>query len=132
VDLLSTYGQEMGIAFQLADDVLDIVGNSDEIGKPVGTDLTEGVYTLPVLIGLASPRGNELREILADRPGPDATTAVRDILESVGALEGALSAAADHLANARAALSELPAGPVTTALEDLGAFLVTRASSPTR
>lgn len=128
IDELSTYGREMGIAFQLADDVLDLVGDPEELGKPVGNDFAQGVYTLPVLLGLQSSRGKELREILADRPGPEATPAVRELVESVGAIEETLSAAARHLAAARAALASLEPGPVTTALEELGDFLVKRAA----
>ena len=128
IDALSRYGLEMGMAFQLADDVLDLVGDAAELGKPVGKDFCEGVYTMPILIGLTSARGGELREILADRPGPDAVGLLRDILDSVGAVDEALGAAAAHLEAARRALGELPAGPVTSALDELGRFLVERAT----
>lgn len=128
VEALTVYGREMGIAFQLADDLLDLVADTDEIGKEVGTDLAEGVYTLPVLYGLASPRGAELREILADRPGREAAPFVRGILESVGALDLALSDAHARLATARGALAKLPSGTVTSALRELGEFLVERAA----
>ena len=128
VDSLTAFGKEMGVAFQLADDVLDLVGDASDLGKPVGTDLSEGLYTHPVLVGLSSRRATELREILADRPGADAVPAVREILESVGALDDALTMARSHLSAARAALAELPAGPVTKALEELGEFLVRRAT----
>ena len=128
VESLTVYGHEMGIAFQVADDVLDLVGDPADLGKPVGIDLSDGVYTLPVLAGLQSPRAGELREILADRPGSEAVPAVREILESVGAIDQALRVASHHLGAAREALAELPESPVTAALEELGHFLVERAA----
>jgi heptaprenyl diphosphate synthase len=69
VEALAGFGEAMGIAFQLSDDLLDIASESDQSGKTPGTDLREGVPTLPVLFALASddtsPAAARLREILA-------------------------------------------------------------------
>jgi geranylgeranyl pyrophosphate synthase len=128
MEALTVYGQEIGIAFQLTDDVLDLVADPINLGKPVGTDLGAGVYTLPVLLGLASPVGSQIREILADRPGPEAAPLVRELLESVHAIDNSLSAARSHLHEAETALDGLPPGPVTSTLLDLGDCLVARAA----
>ena len=65
VEALTDYGHALGMAFQLSDDVLDIVGNPDESGKVPGTDLREGVRTLPVLLALEHDgRGSELARLL--------------------------------------------------------------------
>ncbi|MGH2793486.1 MAG: polyprenyl synthetase family protein, partial [Actinomycetota bacterium] len=63
VEAVTEFGRSVGIAFQLSDDVLDISGVEEESGKTPGTDLREGVWTLPVLSTLAgdAPRGDELR-----------------------------------------------------------------------
>ncbi len=55
VAILAEYGRKMGVVFQVADDVLDLVGMSERLGKPVGLDMIEGTYTLPVIHALRSP-----------------------------------------------------------------------------
>ena len=69
VDVMTSYGELIGVAFQLADDVLDVSSDSEESGKTPGTDLREGVRTLPVLHALASTDESdaELQELLARR-----------------------------------------------------------------
>ena len=66
VELVTDYGEQLGIAFQLADDLIDIASESGETGKTPGTDLREGKRTLPVLNALAStdPADVELQELL--------------------------------------------------------------------
>lgn len=82
------YGRNLGIAFQIVDDLLDIEGDPHTIGKPVGRDLTGGVVTLPVLRALSSPSGQEIR-ILLERPGP-LDGRLEHVLDAVRA-SGALS-----------------------------------------
>ncbi len=64
---MTRFGEHIGIAFQLADDVLDVTSDSTDLGKTPGTDLREGVRTLPVLHALASkdPADAELQELLS-------------------------------------------------------------------
>ena len=64
---LSTYGREYGLAFQMQDDLLDLMGDEATIGKPVGGDLREGKVTLPVLYLLEGESGDEVRAILERR-----------------------------------------------------------------
>jgi heptaprenyl diphosphate synthase len=64
VDALTDYGLHYGMAFQVVDDILDVVATDDELGKPAGHDMAEGVYNLPVLRTLAGPGGDELRPLL--------------------------------------------------------------------
>ena len=65
VEALTEFGRSFGMVFQLRDDVLDVVATDDELGKPPGQDLAEGVYTLPVLLALADPAiGPELATLL--------------------------------------------------------------------
>ncbi len=71
VETLTRYGRHLGRSFQLADDILDVIGQPAESGKLPGTDLREGVHTLPVLLALeAEGPGSELAELLAS-PGDD-------------------------------------------------------------
>lgn len=65
VDALSAFGRSFGIVFQLRDDLLDVVASDEELGKPAGQDLAEGIYTLPVLLALRDPGiGPELQALL--------------------------------------------------------------------
>ncbi|MFM7068616.1 MAG: polyprenyl synthetase family protein, partial [Actinomycetes bacterium] len=64
IEALTTFGYSYGMAFQVVDDVLDMVSTTSDLGKPAGHDLEEGVYTLPVIRTLAGPVGPELRPLL--------------------------------------------------------------------
>ena len=78
VDVLTDFGRCFGMLFQLRDDILDVVATDEELGKPAGQDLAEGIYTLPVLLALRDPdTGPELRPLLGaplDQPERDKAT----------------------------------------------------------
>jgi heptaprenyl diphosphate synthase len=74
IDAVTEFGRAYGMAFQMVDDVLDVVATDEQLGKPAGNDLVEGVYTLPVLRALRLDGADELRELLS-RPGPAPATA---------------------------------------------------------
>src|SRR5690606_20990554 len=71
VDALGDFGRHYGMAFQIVDDVLDVVATDEELGKPAGHDMAEGVYNLPVLRALDGDRGGELRDLLGGPLGPE-------------------------------------------------------------
>ncbi|HEX2381291.1 MAG TPA: polyprenyl synthetase family protein [Acidimicrobiales bacterium] len=116
VDALTEYGEAYGIAFQIVDDVLDVVASEAELGKPAGHDLVEGVYTLPVLRALDTPGG--LRERLG-RPLDD-----RQLLEALslvradGAVDAALDTARGYAQHAQQVLAPLGHNPATAWLAD--------------
>ena len=60
INRFGEFGKNFGMAFQLIDDVLDLIGDPDRLGKPVGTDMRSGVLTMPVLLELAQPSGGDL------------------------------------------------------------------------
>ena len=105
VDALTRYGEAYGIAFQIVDDVLDVVASEEELGKPAGHDLVEGVYTLPVLRALDAQR--ELRERLG-RPldGLQLDEAL-SVVRADGAVDAALSTAREYAQRAVIALAPL-------------------------
>ena len=90
-EVLTAYGERIGVAFQLSDDLLDIASESAESGKMPGTDLREGVRTLPVLLVLAGddPAEARLRELLAAPLTDDA-----DLAEALALLRSSPSMAA--------------------------------------
>lgn len=121
VEALTRYGRALGMAFQLSDDILDVVGDEAESGKVPGTDLREGVLTLPALDTLAGAvdGGDALRAALTAR---DIDEALR-VLRSNGSTERARAAVAAWQARATEALAPVPAGAPRAALERLVAFI---------
>ena len=108
VEALTRYGRHYGVAFQIVDDVLDVVATDEQLGKPAGNDLVEGVYTLPVIRALAAPEGPELAQLLGgpvERPDVDRA---RKLVRESGAVEAALVVARSSTAAAVASLDALP------------------------
>jgi heptaprenyl diphosphate synthase len=134
VSILTQYGERLGIAFQLADDVLDIASDSHESGKTPGTDLREGIATLPVLHLRAqaeasgSAEDRELCELLAGDLSDDGLhSEVLRRLRAHPALEQARQDTLRYAAEARAMLAPLPEGAAKAALEGLCDAVVHRA-----
>lgn len=131
VTALNEYGEKVGVAFQLSDDILDIASESDESGKTPGTDLREGVPTLPTLIALQStdPADARLRELLGAAITDDALHAeALGLLRQHPAMAEARTYVAGLAAEAKALLAVLPEGPVRTALEAFADVVADRSS----
>jgi heptaprenyl diphosphate synthase len=132
VEALASYAETVGIAFQLSDDLLDISSESAQSGKTPGTDLREGVPTLPVLYALASvdpaPDALRLREILAAGPITDDSLHAEALalLRQSEALKVARETVRSYAESARAQLQALPAGSARAALESLCDFIADR------
>ena len=109
---LLSYGEQLGLAFQLVDDLLDLVGDPRVTGKEPGTDLREGVYTLAVLV--ACSRRPELIDLLAS--GERHLEVVLPVLEESGGIAAALDEARRRAGSAEAALGDLPEGEWRDAL----------------
>jgi len=116
VDALGEFGTAYGMAFQIVDDVLDLVATDEQLGKPAGHDLVEGVYTLPVLRALAGPAGDELRTLLG-RPieGPEWERA-RKLVRSSDGIDQAVAVARTYAADAARHLGPLAHRPAAQAL----------------
>jgi octaprenyl-diphosphate synthase len=129
-EALKTYGAELGLAFQLVDDVLDYRGESDTLGKNNGDDLREGKMTLPIILALeaASPAERQVIEgALGDATVSDATLReVLAILERHDTLGRTIDQAQAHARAAREALRVLPASEMRTLLGDVAEFSVAR------
>jgi heptaprenyl diphosphate synthase len=129
VEILTEFGELIGVAFQLADDVLDVSSDSQESGKTPGTDLREGVRTLPVLHALGSDQDAdaELRELLTGDLSDDGRHArALALLRVSPAMERAQADLQRHAAAARSVLKPLPEGPAKAALESLCDAVVSR------
>jgi heptaprenyl diphosphate synthase len=118
VERLRRYGHSLGMAFQIADDVLDYVATSEEVGKPVGADLRQGTVTLPLMLALHDGEvGTRLRAILAknDLNDADYQTVVTLVRNSTAIAQAERSAQEF----AREAAAELTGFPTSTALATL-------------
>jgi len=128
VTALASYGHHLGIAFQLADDALDLAGQQSHLGKDITNDLREGTYSLAVLHTLAHPEhGPPLAAVLSrvHLDSADIDTAI-NLIRARGGIQHAMDTAHQHAAHARAALQALPAGPARTTLTRLTDYVVTR------
>lgn len=128
IQALRRFGEIIGTAFQISDDIIDIASPSDELGKAQGTDLREGVRTLPMLYALADPDTDpRLVELLA---GPIAEDEVveeaLELLRRSSGLERARVTLSDYASRARAELAALPASPARDACESVADYLVAR------
>jgi len=126
----ANYGQALGTAFQIIDDVLDYTGDATVMGKNLGDDLREGKTTLPLIA--AMQRGNEQQRNLictAIEQGDVGTIdQVVEIVKSTGALDVARQAASAEAARAITAAHQLPENEYTSALLQLAAQLLDRQS----
>jgi heptaprenyl diphosphate synthase len=122
---LARFGEAFGMGFQVLDDVLDLIGDPVRLGKPTGTDIVSGVYTLPVLAALRGPEGAGLRQALAgngaggDGDGAVDVQAAIDLVRQSGTIAEALSAADRYADEAHRAVAHLNQ---TTVGEGLGLF----------
>ena len=127
---LEGFGRDLGVAFQIADDVLDLWGEERATGKTLGTDLEKQKLTLPVirLLQVASPATAERVRHLLGAHGPDARRQLRPLLEQAGALDYAWDRAHHAADSARAALACLPESPAKDVLRAMTRYVVRRAS----
>jgi heptaprenyl diphosphate synthase len=126
---LESYGVLLGLAFQIADDVLDYMGSEGELGKPSGHDIAEGFATLPLLLAMKDKvRAERLETVLRDGRKLSADEA-RRVVEEVragGGAEQATAVAREYASAARAQLDAIPACDARTALAALTDYVVTR------
>ncbi len=126
IEALKNYGHNFGMAFQIIDDVLDFVGDEVELGKPVGSDLGEGIVTLPsILFAEANPQDNLIKSVVENRDTKTVALAVENIRSSP-AISQCLALASDFCSRASQALEVLPDNSYRQALLDLAAYIVQR------
>jgi len=122
------YGQALGTAFQVIDDVLDYDGNAGEMGKNLGDDLREGKATLPLIAAMqrGSPQQRDLIRNAIETGGVDELDHIIAIVKQTGALDVTRDAAAAEARRAIQAAQKLPDNPYTQGLLQLAAQLLQR------
>lgn len=128
VEAISDWAWEMGMVFQITDDVLDLVASDEFLGKPAGSDIGEGTFTLPVLHAAQGPHGPEVRSLLADgRPySREAIERVIDITVDGGWVDRVLDEAVDRIRIAEKAADRIPNNPLSDVLSNLDQYLLER------
>lgn len=129
VEAFRRYGEHLGLAFQLTDDLLDYTGDTADLGKNPGDDLAEGKLTLPLIHALqqAPEEAGLIKQALAEE-GSEARAPVVRLLEECGALEYTAHKARDQIVQAMTALETAVAEDSRAALAQLARFAVSRIS----
>ncbi len=128
ISAMRHFGREVGMAFQMIDDILDFTGEESKIGKPVGSDLRQGLFTLPVLIYLEKhPDDLDVAALLNGHSGEsEHVDRVVQAVRNSGAIALALDEAKTYIVRAQTALAPMPANMYRRALSDLADYFVSR------
>ena len=131
-EALTTYGQQIGTAFQIVDDLLDFTEDSDTLGKDAFGDLREGKLTFPIIYARSVCDDNEkqmLEQVLdPDTDRTEAIAFVKSLFQRYSVEEHCLKVAQDYADRAKAALTALPETPARIALAHLADYVVSRES----
>ena len=127
IQTLANYGYNLGLAFQIVDDILDYIGTEKELGKPVGSDLRQGTVTLPALLLIQRhPKDNPVSDFLA---GHDREQNIAKAIEQIkrdGLIEESYQEAVKYSEKAIGLLAGLPESPCREGLRELAVYLVRR------
>jgi heptaprenyl diphosphate synthase len=129
IDALGRFGYELGLAFQIVDDVLDFTADAAALGKPAGNDLREGTITLPLIYAVAAGGDPGLAEVLdLDPPDEERVQWAIDEVRRLGGAERALADARHYAEQAATRLDMFPDSAAKHALGEIARFIVTRAA----
>lgn len=125
---LVEYGFNIGMAFQIVDDVLDFTGDQERVGKPLGSDLIQGIVTLPVILYIDGNGDETLIKALRDGQ-PEGESTIRDLVEKVrgsGAVDEAVNISRKYVERAKQALEIFPTSQYRDCLSGLADYIVER------
>jgi len=134
VEAISEWAWEMGMVFQITDDVLDLIASDEFLGKPAGSDIGEGTFTLPVLLAADGPGGDEIRSLLSDgdRYPQETIRRVIDLTVAGGFIDTVLDECEARIRKAEKAADDIPSNPLTTVLNSLDQYLLSRVATARR
>jgi len=128
IEHMSAFGVDLGLAFQIVDDLLDLVGTEHELGKTVGRDADMGKLTLPLIrfLDQADPaRRRQMRDLLTSIAA-DRNVAIRELMAATDATDYAMDVASSYIQSAVAHLACLPSGDAKDALRAAAEFVIQR------
>ena len=124
---LKSYGYNLGMSFQIIDDILDFEGEEKEVGKPVGNDLIQGTMTLPsILLVQQHPENNHIRKFFENTADLSQIANTIDAIQNSDIIPQCYSAAIEYSNKAQVALENLPNCSYKTSLCDLATYVVER------
>ncbi|HVM09769.1 MAG TPA: polyprenyl synthetase family protein [Acidimicrobiales bacterium] len=116
-EALTEFGESFGMAFQIRDDILDVVGDEQSLGKPAGQDLVEGTYSLPIIRALADPAvADDLKPLLGSPLNGAERDRARDVVRSSRGVGEAMTVAREYAARAAESLEPLRHNPAAEGL----------------
>jgi len=129
VEALKDYGYNLGMAFQVVDDILDFVGDEQEMGKPVGSDLSQGTLTLPSLLLLdRHPEDNPIRKLFAHQRRQEHLSQAVEMIRQSDIPRESYQMAESFAKEAEGALTVLPDNPARHTLRDIVRYVLERRS----
>lgn len=128
IDRFEQYGRDLGMAFQIIDDVLDLVGDPETVGKTLGTDLVNCKPTLPIIHCLEQLAEDQKSDLLAKISQPTKLPEVIEILNSTNSVEHARQVARSHIENAAAFANSLGKGSAAKAMLMIAEFVLKRSN----
>ena len=123
VNAVTQFGNLYGVAFQIVDDLLDVMASEKELGKPSGNDLLEGVYTLPVIRALKGPNSEALNDLLTNPIDNDKRDIALELIRTDEAIESTIETALEFTKNAQQSLISLPNNPTAEILKSTCSIL---------
>lgn len=128
VDLLKEYGFNLGIAFQVVDDILDFVSTEQALGKPVGSDLAQGTLTLPAMLLVEHyPQDNPIKKVFQNIDREKNIARAIDMVRNSSITDECYKIASGYCHKARQTLSQLPENSSRPVMEALADYIITRA-----
>ena len=129
IDRLTEFGRLYGMAFQVVDDILDCIATDEQLGKPAGNDMVEGVYSLPVIYTLAAESDGRLRALLTDGLAMEARHQAIEVVRNGPGVALAFAKAEDFVAEAKQVLAEVSSNEAAAALGQAADHLVQSAQA---
>lgn len=127
IQILKDYGYNLGIAFQIVDDILDFTSSEEEMGKPIGSDLAQGTLTLPAMLLLERyPEDNPVKKLFQNGEKPENVKRAIEMLHNSPIIQECYALASDYCTKACCNLSQLPDESKREALAELARYVIER------
>ncbi|MCL0053181.1 polyprenyl synthetase family protein [Dehalococcoidales bacterium] len=127
VEILKEYGYNLGIAFQIVDDILDFIGSEQEMGKPIGSDLAQGTLTLPAMLFIQRyPEDNPVKKLFRNQERQKNIELAIELIRDSPIIQECYSVASNYCSKACHNLNQLPDNTSRQALIELANYVVSR------